>query len=72
VFFQVYQYKHDGEAPLLPENLPEMLRIQVIPDPAECFVSSGIEKTLVADYRIIPNGLAIIVLINLQENYSIR
>ncbi len=50
VFFQVclqrslQVYEHDGVAPLHPEDLPEMLRVRAIPDPAGWFVSSGIEK----------------------------
>ena len=55
-FLQVYE--HDGEAPLHPEDLPEMLRVRAIPDLAGCFVSSGIEmvlkKVLVASYSNIP------------------
>jgi len=39
-------YERDREAPLHPEDLPEVLEVRAIPDPAGCFVSSGFEKRL--------------------------
>jgi len=46
--------EHDGEAPLHLEDLQKMLRVRAISVLAGCFVSSCIEKVLVAGYSIIP------------------